>query len=66
MPYLSYKKIIYLVGYGTESGTDYWIVKNSWGESWGEKGFFRIQRGKNMCNIKSYPMFSEISKDSIT
>jgi len=48
---------VVVVGYGTASGANYWIVRNSWGSSWGEKGYIRIVRGKNMCAIGSGPSY---------
>lgn len=45
---------VLVVGYGTDNSvgiSDYYMVKNSWGMSWGEKGYMRIVRGKDMCGI---------------
>ena len=40
-----------VVGYGSENGTDYWLVKNSWGPLWGDRGFMRLKRGVGMCGL---------------
>ncbi|UJR34936.1 hypothetical protein I4U23_027712 [Adineta vaga] len=44
-------EVVQIVGYGSEEGKPYWLCRNNWGEQWGEKGYFRIARGKNMCKI---------------
>ncbi|KAF8410528.1 hypothetical protein HHK36_003059 [Tetracentron sinense] len=61
-PYICSKRLdhgVLLVGYGEGYAPirmkekPYWIIKNSWGESWGENGFYKICRGRNICGVDS-------------
>lgn len=54
-----------IVGYGSENGKDYWIVRNSWSSSWGEQGYVRIKKTSStndvgICGIASEPSFLSV------
>jgi len=42
---------VQIVGFGTDAGVEYWEVRNSWGTTWGEQGFIRVERNKDLCGI---------------
>ena len=63
--YTSLDHGVLVVGYGTENGIDYWLVKNSWGNTWGVEGYVKIGKSSStndpgICGISMDPSFPTV------
>jgi cathepsin L len=49
------------VGYGTdEYGQDFWIIKNSWSDAWGDNGYIKVARDNHGCGISSDSVYAVV------
>ena len=48
---------VVLIGWGTEGGNDYWLIRNSWGANWGDHGFVKIGRHHSLMGLNNQVVY---------
>ena len=51
---------VQVVGYNSKE--NYYLVRNSWGENWGDEGYIKIKAGSNTCGIAEEAIYTDVSK----
>lgn len=70
-PWIKVDHAVLVVGFGvavdphTGEGLPYWKLQNSWGDHWGEKGYFRMVRGRNELAVEQSPVEGEPELEEI-
>lgn len=62
-PWVQVDHAVLATGWGVEDGKKYWMVQNSWGQDWGEDGFFRMARDEDESGIESIPEAADVVED---
>jgi len=55
---------VLLIGYGKEKNAPYWTMQNSWGDDWGENGYFRMARGSDESGCESIVVSADVVEES--